>query len=491
MTHMAFSGIAVPDLPAKPRKSGVTAVLDAGLSEGQVTELVATAGEWIDVVKLGWGTARVQPAELIRRKVALYRDAGIMACTGGTLLEVAVAQERLEKLLEDAGEIGFEMVEVSNGVHPMSPEEKVGIIRLARAAGFRVWSEVGRKDPGEDARIPVADRLSAIERELDAGADKVVLEARESGTVGIYDERGVPAEELIDRIVERVDVGCLVFEAPRKAQQVWMIRELGREVNLGNVRPEDAVAVATLRLGLRGDTFADVHLRGVPVFVDMGANGALEARKRGGVIVMIDALRASATIVTALEMGMTSVRPVLSIADCVGDVTAGERGGRKLPGLDHGNSPSELRKQEYRGRQLVLTTTNGTEVLLAVGGGPATVLVGSALNASAVARAAIEDAVRADVPVTLLLAGRNNQSCIEDELVAAEILHAMGPEARLTGPPLETSASMVADFFDGESGQNLVRLGYAEDVHLCAQVDRSAVVPVLRGGVLVPLESSA
>lgn len=302
----------VPALPPKPRSAAVTSVLDKGLGPAEADDLITAAGEWIDVVKLGWGSARVTGGEALRRKIAAYRSAGIDVCTGGTFFELAVAQGVVEGFLEAARDVGIRMIEVSNGVHPMSDADKCALIGRARAAGFSVWSEVGKKDPEEDARLGFAERLAAIERELEAGADKVVLEARESGTVGIYDKSGKPAVELVERIAERIGIERLVFEAPRKAQQVWMIRHFGAQVNLGNVAASEAIPLATLRTGLRGDTLADFHLSGIDLYVGRGVNGALEARERGGVVIVIDALRFSATVVAALASGMASVK-VLSL----------------------------------------------------------------------------------------------------------------------------------------------------------------------------------
>jgi 2-phosphosulfolactate phosphatase len=204
--------------------------------------------------------------------------------------------------------------------------------------------------------------------------------------------------------------------------------------------------------------------------------------------VVIDALRASATIVAALGSGMASVKPVTSAEECVGDVTAGERGGRKLPNLDHANSPTELLAAGYRGRSLVLTTTNGTECLKAAKSDGNLVLVGTTLNARAVAGEALKHALATGGAVTLLMCGRNNQPCVEDELAAAEILSAMGPTARLRGAAPHSSTALEAEFFAGESGQNLVNLGYADDVRFCARLDEYSVVPVFRDGIIVPLE---
>lgn len=481
-----FAAIGFPALAPRPRTVGLTSVIDKGLGPAEAADRVAIGAEWIDVVKLGWGTARVTPAKVLRTKVALYAEAGITVCTGGTFLEVAYAQRRVDEFLAGARELGLGMVEVSNGVHPMSQAEKLELIRRVRRAGFRVWSEVGRKDAEEDARIGLDERVAAILAELDAGAEKVILEARESGTSGIYDKSGKPADELLHRIVERASLERLVFEAPRKEQQLWMIRSFGRDVNLANVPLEEAVPLATLRTGLRGDTFGEMHLAGLDVFLGMGVHGALEARRRGGIVVLIDALRASATIVTALGRGMAAVKPVSRPEDCVGEVTAGERGGRKLPNLRHGNSPLELMHCDYAGKTLVLTTTNGTECLLSAAGETSTVLVGTTLNRRAVASAAMHLAQRKGQPVTLLMAGRNNQDAVEDALAAGEIARAM-PGARIHGQLPSPGVALEADFFASEAGKNLQALGYADDVRFCAQLDRFEVVPIFRDGVLVPL----
>ena len=486
MTVHPFDCIQFPPLPDKPRERGMTSILDKGLGVSGVRDLLAVAGEWIDVVKLGWATARLTDGQALRDKVACYRQQGVKVCTGGTFLEVAVAQDRVSAFLDSAHALGIEMVEVSNGIHPMSDDTKAELIRTAVAAGFTVWSEVGKKDPEEDAALTIGDRIRAVERELEAGSQKVVLEARESGTVGIYDRDGQPAIELLERIVERVGVDRLVFEAPQKRQQVWMIQRFGATVNLGNVAAADAIPLATLRTGLRGDTFADVHLRGIDVYLELGVNGALTARERGGIVVLIDALRFSATAVAALASGMASVKPVSSPSECVGEVTAGERGGKKLATVMHANSPREIAARGYVGKQLVITTTNGVEMLLTAAGPDNTVLVGTTLNARAVARAAVRLAGQRGGPITLLAAGRNNQPAIEDTLAASEILHAM-EGVRLHGARPRQSAALESEFFASDSGRNLVGLGYSEDVRFCARKDIYDLVPHLRDGVLRPL----
>jgi phosphosulfolactate synthase (CoM biosynthesis protein A)/phosphosulfolactate phosphohydrolase-like enzyme len=481
-----FSALTLPALPAKPRRTAVTAVLDKGASPRELADLVAVAGDWIDVLKMGWGTARMQPVEIVREKVAVLAAADVRACTGGTFLEVALAQDRVDECLDEAARLGFPMVEVSNGVHPMSAEQKLALIGRARERGFRVLSEVGKKDAESDAQLTLMERVSAVQAELAAGSEKVILEARESGTMGIFDRNGKPLEELIHRIVEQVGVESILFEAPRKEQQVWLIRQFGPAVNLANIPPADALSVATLRTGLRADTFRDFQMPGVPVFLELGVNGALQARQRGGVVVMIDALRASATIVTALSMGMAAVVPAVSVEQCRGDVTAGERGGRKLPTLDHGNSPTELLAQgaRYAGKTLGLTTTNGIDCLTTASCPATLVLVGTTINARAVAARALAMARERGAPITLLMAGRNNQPCLEDELAAAEILGRLGPAVRVQGAVPRRSNALEADFFAGDSGRNLAGLGYSDDVRFCAELDTFDAVPVFRDGVL-------
>lgn len=484
MDSHPFEAIEIPSLADKPRSVGITSLLDKGLGVHAVADLVAIGGEWIDVVKLGWGTTRVVPGEVLKQKLQMYRDAGIAPSTGGTFLEIAYAQRQVDVYLDAARALGFEIVEVSNGVHPMTESDKLKLIAKVRHAGFRVWSEVGKKDPDEDARLGDAERVRAIELELQAGSEKVILEARESGNVGIYDRKGEPVRSLLNRVTEHVGIERVVFEAPRKSQQVWLIQHMGHEVNLGNVATADAVAVATLRFGLRGDTFADVHLPQIDVYTGVGLPGALEAKNRGGVVVIVDALRASSTIVAALAGGMAAVKPVATAEECIGEITAGERGGHTLTHCRHGNSPTELLRHDYKGKTLVLTTTNGVECLLASSSPATTVLIGTTLNRTAVGKLAERIARERHRPITLLISGRHNRETIEDALAAGEILRAM-KGVRLLGKVLPQSADIERDFMAGSSGRNLVKLGFAEDIRFCAQCDVYDVVPVWRNGLLV------
>jgi phosphosulfolactate synthase len=243
------------DLPArtpKPRERGLTHVLDKGLSLTEVDGLIEVAGDAVDIVKLGWGTALVTGN--LEAKLARYRNHGIPVVLGGTLTEIALRDGRLDGLVAWLKELRIGHVEVSDGTIALDEDRKCEIVeRLAR--DFVVFSEVGSKD---DTEIMAPYRwVEQIERELEAGAWKVVAEARESGTAGIFRPDGEVRMGLIDEIAHAVDPDRMVFEAPRKVQQVWFLRRFGREVNLGNIAPEDVLSLETLRLGLRSDTMGD------------------------------------------------------------------------------------------------------------------------------------------------------------------------------------------------------------------------------------------
>jgi phosphosulfolactate synthase len=239
----------LPQRSPKPRDRGLTHVLDKGLSTGEVDGLMEVAGASVDIVKLGWGTAMVTGN--LEAKLERYRAHDVPVVLGGTLTEIALRDGRLEGLIAWLKELGLRHVEISDGTIELDAERKREIIaRLAR--DFVVFSEVGSKD---DERIMAPYRwVQDIEGELAAGAWKVIAEARETGTAGIFRPDGEVRMGLIDEIAHAVDAARLVFEAPRKEQQVWFLRRFGHEVNLGNIAPDDVLSLETLRLGLRSDT---------------------------------------------------------------------------------------------------------------------------------------------------------------------------------------------------------------------------------------------
>jgi len=219
------------------------------MSIAEVDGLLEVAGAVVDVVKLGWGTALVTAN--LRPKLERYAAHGVPVVLGGTLTEIAIRQGRIDGLVAWLRELGLRHVEVSDGTIALAPEVKRELIeRLAKE--FVVFAEVGSKDA--DFIMAPYVWVEQIERDLAAGAWKVIAEARESGTAGIYRADGEVRTGLIDEIVHAIDPERLIFEAPRREQQVWLLGRLGSECNLGNIAPADVLSLETLRLGLRADT---------------------------------------------------------------------------------------------------------------------------------------------------------------------------------------------------------------------------------------------
>lgn len=241
--------LTLPERHSKPRRSGVTHLLDKGMSPQEVAEQLAAAGPYLDIWKFGWGTAYVDPN--LDDKLALLRAGQVLACPGGTLLELAWHQGRIEEFFDWAEAVGFACIEVSCGTVTMPREEKSRLIAAA-ARRFTVLSEVGKKRelapgvPGEWAADAYEDAT--------AGSTWVVTEGRESGTVGLYDAKGAVRRDIAAAVIGAVGLEVALFEAPRKDQQAWLVRQFGANVNLGNIPAGDGIAVETLRLGLRSDT---------------------------------------------------------------------------------------------------------------------------------------------------------------------------------------------------------------------------------------------
>jgi phosphosulfolactate synthase len=241
--------LKLPQRTTKPRQNGITHVLDSGLSVAGVDGMLEVAGEYVDLVKLGWGTA-VATGNLAA-KLARYKEAGIPAMFGGTLTELAIAQDRLDALVAWSHELGLEHIEISDGTINIDHDRKLELISTL-AEEFTVLSEVGSKD---DTRIMAPYRwVEQIESELKAGAWKVIAEARESGRTGIFRHDGEVRMGLIDEILHAVPAERVLFEAPMKDQQVWFVRRVGPDVNLGNISPEETLSLETIRVGLRADT---------------------------------------------------------------------------------------------------------------------------------------------------------------------------------------------------------------------------------------------
>jgi phosphosulfolactate synthase len=237
------------------RDGGLTHVLDKGLGPRAWEDILETSGAYIDIVKLGWGTAYVTAG--LERKLEVLREKPVVI--GGTFFEVVYAKGQLDDYKRWLGELGITHVEISDGTVEIPRERKLELIEDF-ARDFTVLSEVGSKD--SEVVFAPYEWVEWIKEERDAGAWKVITEAREGGTAGIFRPSGEMRTGLVDEIAHSIDFHDLVWEAPTKASQAWFIKHFGPEVNLGNIPPDEVIPLETLRLGLRGDTLKEVLLRG-------------------------------------------------------------------------------------------------------------------------------------------------------------------------------------------------------------------------------------
>jgi len=253
----AMNGVLKPPLEGrkpKPRESGLTMIIDKGLGLGEMMDLLSLGADYIDIVKISFGTAALYPLEQLRAKIRAIRSHGITVCPGGTLLEVAILQNRLSQFLARVSGLGFDTVEVSDGTIRMGAAQRGAVITAVLDAGFQVISEVGKKDPTQ--HLPPQEVVDRVRFDLDYGARLVILEARESGKgVGIFTGDGSVKEAELESILGGLDrPEAVMWEAPLKNQQAYLLLRLGVNVSLGNVQPSDVYALEALRLGLRGDT---------------------------------------------------------------------------------------------------------------------------------------------------------------------------------------------------------------------------------------------
>jgi phosphosulfolactate synthase len=239
------------------RDGGLTHVIDKGLGPHAWEDVLETSGDYIDIVKLGWGTAYVTPN--LRRKLDVL--AGKRVVFGGTFFEIVYAKNKLDEYKSWLTELGLDHVEISDGTVEIPRERKLELI-ADFARDFTVLSEVGSKD--SEVVFAPYEWVQWIKEELAAGAWKVVTESREGGTAGIFRPSGEMRTGLVDEIAHSIDFSDLVWEAPTKASQAWFIRHFGPSVNLGNIPPDEVIPLETLRLGLRGDTLKEVLLGGEP-----------------------------------------------------------------------------------------------------------------------------------------------------------------------------------------------------------------------------------
>lgn len=240
----------VPEREKKQRNKGITMVMDKGLSQRQAEDMIAAAGDYIDVVKFGFGTSLI--TKDLKKKIKIYKEAGIRPYFGGTLFEVFAIRDKLDDYQRYLEENEIDLLEISDGSMKMEHHVKIKYITEFKKH-FTVLSEVGSKQAGVE--IPTKQWIQMMKDELEAGVWKVITEARESGNIGIYNPDGSANMVLIEDILEQISQEQILWEAPIKKQQVWFIKLLGADVNLGNIATNEVIPLETLRLGLRGDTF--------------------------------------------------------------------------------------------------------------------------------------------------------------------------------------------------------------------------------------------
>jgi phosphosulfolactate synthase len=241
--------LKLPARAAKPRSRGITHVLDSGLTPDGTRAFLGQTAHLVDIVKVGWGIGYIDPT--LGTRVAICADHGCPVSLGGTLLEIAAHQDHVSELRDWALGAGITHIEVSNGLRALPDSRKRELI-TELAADFVVLAETGAKE-GNYPPTP-AEWAEEMARDLDAGASWVIAEGRESGTVGLYHPDHGVRDDLVAAILELTPPDKVIFEAPRKNQQAWFVRQLGADVNLGNVAPASVLALETLRLGLRADT---------------------------------------------------------------------------------------------------------------------------------------------------------------------------------------------------------------------------------------------
>ena len=250
MNKELFNLSQLPDRSSKPRNNGITMVMDKGLSLQEVENFLENGSHYTDIVKLGFGTSVF--TNKLQDKINLYKSANIPVYLGGTLFEAYIVRNQFDDYVKLIEKLGITHIEVSDGSLDMNHDVKCNYINTL-AKNFTVLSEVGSKDA--EKIIPPYEWIEQMETELQAGAWKVIGEARESGTVGIFRGSGEVRSGLVAEIIRKIPQADVIWEAPKKEQQVWFIQLYGSNVNLGNIAPNEIIPLETLRMGLRGDSF--------------------------------------------------------------------------------------------------------------------------------------------------------------------------------------------------------------------------------------------
>jgi len=249
---MNFSLPYIPERTTNPRNEGLTMVMDKGLSLREAEDMISSSSKHIDLVKLGFGTAYLK--ENLKEKIKLYKDAGLKVYFGGTLFEAFIIRDMFQEYIDLINRYDLDTVEISDGSITINHNKKCEYINIL-SEHTTVLSEIGSKS--SDVLIPPYKWIQMMDKELNAGSWKVIAEAREGGNVGICRDTGEVRSDLIEEILTEIPKDKILWEAPQKSQQVWFIKLMGSNVNLGNIAPNEVIPLECLRLGLRGDTFFD------------------------------------------------------------------------------------------------------------------------------------------------------------------------------------------------------------------------------------------
>jgi phosphosulfolactate synthase len=250
-----------------PKKFGTVMVIEKEFGPSGARDWAGMAKSVADIVKVTFGTAALYDEKLLKEKIAVYNEAGISTMIGGTLTEVAIlnaggyTKSELKGYLAYAKGLGFTHLEFSDGSIFIPDGDRGQLIKMVKDAGFRVISEVGKKDPKKDALITKSHRIDLMKRDLESGSEMVIIEARESGKgIGVMGKGGEVMFDELDAIISAVGLENTMIEAPDKGQQQNIYMHYGPEANIGNVQPRDILSVGALRSGLRGDTISSLRL---------------------------------------------------------------------------------------------------------------------------------------------------------------------------------------------------------------------------------------
>lgn len=257
-TWQELLAFPLPGRSRKPRRDGLTMVMDKGIGLNETRDLLCMSSQYVDMIKLGFGTPALYKQEVLKEKINLATSHGIDIFPGGTFLEVAIMQGKMKEFIQHVRDLGFTALEVSDGTIDLTDRMREQAIDMARGLGLKVLTEVGKKEPGNI--LCFKDMLRLARRDLSAGASWVIVEGRDPAKdVGLYDEKGRVIEKEMEEMLSSLsDPSLLIFEAPEKEQQQDLILRLGSNVNIGNVSPREVIALEALRVGLRADTLRTV-----------------------------------------------------------------------------------------------------------------------------------------------------------------------------------------------------------------------------------------